>query len=125
MDYARAVALAQRLIDKNGRGITVQQLSATPADANKPWKGAGAPTVAAQATPKGVFVPASGNDLSSFGIDNELLKRVEQVVLIAADGTNAFDEFHRISDGVLFKIEWVRVLKPGDTVIIYAMGVKR
>lgn len=126
MDYARAVALAQRLINKNGRTITVQQLSSTPVDANKPWKGPNAPTVLASATPKGVFLPVSSlNELGLFVADDELLKRVEQVVLIAADGTNAFDTFHRVSDGVLYHIDWVRTLKPGDTVILYAMGIKR
>jgi hypothetical protein len=126
MDYARAVALAQRLINKNGRTITVERLSSTPTDANKPWKGPSAPTVAGSAQPKGVFLPvSSASELGLFAPDDELLKRIEQLVLIAADGVNAFDTFHRISDGVLYRIDWVRVLKPGDTVILYAMGIKR
>jgi hypothetical protein len=126
MDYARAVALAQRLINKNGRTITVEQLSSTPADPSKPWKGPGAPTVAASATPKAVFLPvSSASELGLFAKDDELLKRVEQLVLLAADGVNAFDEFHRINDTVVYRIDWVRALKPGDTVILYAMGIKR
>lgn len=126
MDYARAVALAQRLINKNGRTITIDRLSAVALDVNKPWKGPGAPTVAATVSPKAVFLPhASLSDLGLFAPDDELLKRAEQVALLAADGTNDFTTFHRITDTTMYRIDWVRALKPGDTVILYAIGVCR
>lgn len=126
MDYARAVALAQRLINKNGRLITIDRLSSVPVDADKPWKGPGAPTVDATVSPKAVFLPhASLIDLGLFAKDDELLKRVEQVALIASDGVNDLSGFHRITDVVMYRIDWVRALKPGDTVILYAMGIKR
>jgi hypothetical protein len=127
MDYARAVALAQRLIDKNGRTITIDQLSSVPVDANKPWKGPAVPTVAATASLKAVFLPvSSASELGLFAKDDELLKRVEQVALIAADGVNDLTAFHRITDvGSFWKVDWTRELKPGPTTILYAIGVKR
>lgn len=124
---ARQVALAQRLIEKNGRGVTFQRFSATAADPDKPWKGPGVPTVAQSQATSAVFLPANGAmDLGSLGIDKELLKRVEQVCLVAGiDGTD-LSAFTAILDGSSrFKIDWFRGLKPSDATVLYVFGVSR
>jgi hypothetical protein len=126
MDYARAVALAQRLILKNGRAIDVIRFSPTAADANKPWRGPGTPTVAQTVSTTAVFLPhASLGDLGKLGIDEEMLKRVEQVALVAGGATDlsSFNAF--VDGGSRWKIDWVRELKPGSTSVLYAIGVKR
>ena len=126
MDYARAVALAQRLITKNGRAITVQQLGSIPADVTKPWKGAANPTVVNSVETVGVFVPHAGSeDLGKFLVDEELLKRVEQVVLIAGGGTDLTTYQQVLDEGSVWKIDWIRGLKPGSVTVLYAVGVKR
>lgn len=124
MDFARAVALAQRLINKNGRSVTIQRLDATAADSNKPWRGAGEPTVAQEVPQKAVFLPSSGTDLGGLVTDDELLKRAEQVCLVAGD--TDLTGFNIISDdSIKWKIEWIQVLKPADVIVLYAIGVKR
>lgn len=126
MDYARAAALAQRLIEKNGRDAGFVRLSSTPLDANKPWKGPGAPTVAQTVTQKAVFLPHNGvEELGKFFVDEELLKRCEQVLMTFVGAAN-LSTFHQVSDSsTLWKIKWVRELKPGSTSLMYAMGVGR
>lgn len=126
-DHTEFVVLAQELILEEGRLVTFQKLGAGPADANKPWKGAGAPTVVSQvASVPAVFVPATGSDLGRMVTDEELLKRVEQVALVAPV-QEGFDSFHRIldTDSQLWKIEWMQVLKPASQTILYVVGVKR
>lgn len=126
INYTRAVALANRLISANGRSVTVQQLSAVAADPTKPWLGTGTPTVSATSVVSAVFVPlSSAQDLGKSLVDEALLKDAEQVLLVAANGTD-LTTFHMILDGsVRWKITGVRELKPGPTVILYAFGVAR
>lgn len=128
-DYARFVALAQRLIEANGREITVQKLDATPEEEAKPWNGPGEPTVDEDEEVETYAVNlshASTVDLGALGIDEDLLKRVERVLLVAANGTDELDTFQQILDGEeTWGIDWVRTLKPGPTTILYVFGVKR
>lgn len=126
MDYARAVQLAARLILKNGRQTTLQRLSATASNPAQPWKGPGSPTVAETFQTAAVFLPHTGEvDLGKYLVDDELLKRCEQVALIAG-GSVDLTTFTRFLDGSqIWKIEWVRELKPADITVLYAFGVNR
>lgn len=123
----RQIALAQRLITKNGRSATLQRLSATAVDSNKPWKGPGTPTVAQSQVVDAVFLPANGGiDLGSLGIDKELLKRVEQVCMVAGIRGTDLGTFTVVLDGaVRYKIDWYRELKPSDSAVLYVLGVSR
>ncbi len=125
-DHGKFAALATRLITKNGRLITMQRLSSTAADPNKPWNGPGAPTVAS-AVPNvpAVFVPPGGG-LGRDIVTEDLLQRVEQVALIAPL-QEGLETMHRIidTDGQAWKIDWVQVLKPADKTVLYVVGVTR
>lgn len=129
MTPAAAAALAQRLIAKNGSTINVLKLSAVAVDANKPWKGPGSPTVAQTLPVSAVSVPLSGNTgLSAFGIDVELLKRVDEVYLIPGQGATDLKVFHLIEiSGVRRRIEWIKELRssPLDVAAVYAVGACR
>lgn len=126
MDFARAAALAQRLIEANGRDTVFDKLSATAVDADKPWKGPGSPTVADTVTQKAVFVPHAGNeDLGRYFVDVELMKRCDQLLMTFV-GTKDLTTFHRVTDsGTQWRIEWIRELKPGPTSVLIVMGVCR
>ena len=125
MDFARAAALAAKLIEKNGRLVKVQRLDGTAADSSKPWKGAGTPTVAQSVNARAAFLPHAGTDLGKFFVDEELLKRCEQVALVAGGSVN-FTTFHQFEDGgAKWRIEWVRELKPATVSVLYVFGVKR
>lgn len=126
MDYARAQALALKLIQKNGKEITFQRLDATAADPEKPWKGPGAPTVAQSVDTVGVSLPhASFVDLGFLSVDDELLKRTEQVLLVPGGATDLESFTNVLDQGVRWRIEWVRTLKPATVTVLYAFGVKR
>lgn len=126
-DYVKLAATATRLIKANGRLITLQKLSATPADATKPWNGPAAPTVAVQVTNVGaVFVPPGGSGLGRSVVDDELIKRCDQIALVAPV-EEGLETMSRIldTDGQTWKIEWVQVLKPAAKTLLYVIGVKR
>lgn len=126
MDYARAQALALRLIQKNGKEITFQRLDATAADSEKPWKGPGTPTVAQSVDTVGVSLPhASLVDLGFMSVDDELLKRTEQVLLVPGGATDLEPFTNVLDQGVRWRVEWVRTLKPATTTVLYVFGVKR
>jgi hypothetical protein len=124
-DYVEFVQLAQELIAENGRVVTFQKFAATAVDGNKPWKGAGTPTIAQTKTIPAMFVPASGSGFGRDIVTEELLNRVEQVALIAPTDVS-LEDFHVIlDDGVRWNIDWAQVLKPGATIVLYVFGVKR
>lgn len=126
MDYARAQALAQRLIQKNGKAVTFQRLSATPADPEKPWKGPGTPTVAESHDTVAVSLPhASLVDLGFMRVDDDLLKRTEQVLLVPGGSVDLEPFTNLLENGVRWRIEWVRTLRPATVTVLYAFGVKR
>lgn len=125
-DHARFIELAQRLIDKHGRTVTLEVLSSTPADANKPWKGAAEPTVASSYSVKGVFVPLSSAEALGLKItDNELLRGVNETLLVAATADD-FRSCNSVSDSsVRHRIKFAEVLAPGDQTILYYFGIER
>jgi hypothetical protein len=125
MDFVKLAATVVRLIDKNGRTVTFQALVATAADASKPWEGPASPAVATTVNAKGVFVPASGEELGRALVSEELLARVDEVALVAPNATD-LEPFNVILDGgVRWRVEWVKTLKPADQVLLYVFGVCR
>lgn len=125
-DFTRFAALARRLIAKNGRRVIVQRLSATPTDVSKPWAGPSVPSIAGQIDMYAAFIPHTGSgDLGFMAIDDELLKRCEQIALFAPPCRD-LTEYHQIEDfNRVWKIEWVRELRPGPLPVLYVVGVKR
>lgn len=127
IDYDEIVLTVQELILGTGREVTFQKLGTAAADADKPWKGPGTPTVQASSDQPATFIPASGAGLGrELGVDDGRLKRVEQVCLVApADGLD-MEQFDTVSDGgATYGIDWVHALKPGATVLLWVVGVKQ
>lgn len=125
-DHTKFVLLAQRLIAKQGRAITLRKMSAAAEDPDKPWNGPGEPTVALQVDTGGVFLPAGGTDFSSLSISKEMLARVTQVALVAPNDAYLGEmDVLLDTDNKTYKIEWVSILKPADQICLYAFGVAR
>lgn len=125
IDYAELVAVAQELIEGTGREVTFQKLSATAADTNKPWRGAATPTVESAADLIATFVPATGGGMGRELVSEEMLKRVDQVCLVAPSAYD-MEDFNTVVDGgVTWGVEWVYQLKPGSTVLLWVLGVKQ
>lgn len=120
--YDNSVALAIRLIKKFGRPVTFNQLGGA-SDPATPWK-ATAPSVVSTVTQPAVFVSLSLKDFG-FDLTQEDLEKRATEALLTAPGTMDLVQAHQIVDDVAYTILWVKVLKPGDAVVLYAMGIAR
>lgn len=126
MNYAALVATVRRLIDGTGRVVTFETLSGTPADAARPWRGPAAPTVASSAQQRATFVPAAGTDFGKDWMKDDLLQRCQQVCLTYPATGYDINDCTSIADGGLrWRVDWVQVLKPADTELLFAVGVSR
>lgn len=126
-DYASFVALAQRMIAKRGRTVSVQAFGKPDAAGATPWKATGgtAPLLWSSDQPA-VALPVAGSNLSKIITNKDLLKSVSEVLLIApADGVALAEATAVIDRGTKLTLEWVQVLEPGDTPCLYVYGVKR
>lgn len=124
-DFSALAATAQRLIDANGREVSVVKRGSYAQDTDKPWRATDdyPETVV---TGKAVFV--SGSDLGHNVRDAENVRRADKVALFAADndGGNHLEEFHVIVDGdAEWKITNAEVLQPADTRLLYLFEVER
>lgn len=127
-NYTKLAAIAQRLVSESGRAITLVQFNSTPADANKPWRGAADPRGTPDATlaVDGVFVePSSATKLGMSSEVSDLLKRSSQIIIIAT--TVDISDFQEVidTDTKRWKILGMETLKPGDTTLLYFVGVER
>lgn len=126
--YTEMAAVAQELIDENGRDVTVIRFKQAPADASKPWEGPDDPRTTPDATDivKGCFVPVSGSGLGKETIDADALKRTGDVCLIGPGAGFDLATADELIDGSVHKkITFVQTLKPATTVLIYYVGVER
>lgn len=130
-DYTGNVATAKRLIKNFGRQVTLRKLSNTASDANKPWLGATDPVVSGTSiTVYGVAVPPSSATLLGFSaIPDDLLKTVSQIFILEVGESDpeALDDYTTLvdTDTKEYGILYVEKLRPGETTILYFMGVSR
>lgn len=118
-----AIALAEKLIEKNGETSTVRRkVDGVPADSSKPWEPA-APTF----TP--VVSKAVWLDFEVERIDGELIKTGDQQVLFPAssmtiDPDPALDHVVR-ADGERWTVVGTEVLKPNGQRILVTCQVRK
>lgn len=127
-DHTDFLAMAREMIKEDGRLVSCVKLSKGPADANKPWKGAGVPTETGAVSAYAVFLPHAGElDLGRIISDADLLKKVEQIALIAppSGGQNLDDYTLIIDGGERWRIEVMRTLKPGPIALLHVAGLCR
>lgn len=125
VDYVSLAATAKRLIDANGRTVTLTKQGNTPATASKPWRGQSSPVVST-VSGKAVFVDPSMMGTMFTNEDN--VKRGEQIALFAAsnDAGNDLHLFDTITDdAVVWKILTAKLLAPASTRILYVFEVAR
>lgn len=116
-------ALAQRLIAKHGRKITLVATGA-PNDPTKPWEGGGDDVLFPNIM--SCFVPFQGSGFGETIETASLLTGANEVCLIAPDASIDIASINYIEDGgIRYGIEWREVLKPGDVRIIIGLGVNR
>lgn len=121
------VDTVRTMIAQYGRSVVFQKLDRSAADPARPWLGAGAQQVTTSLSASAVFVPASGESLSGMTVDEELLKRVERVLLVAYPITGEdLENYDQVVDrSKTYTIDWTKPLEPGDQKYLWAMGLKR
>lgn len=124
-DWSTMVATVRRLLDRNGRSVSIQQLGAIAADSTRPWRGAATPTVAVTRTLKACFVPATADEFGRSIANDDMLASVQQIALMEPSDIE-LEKFDTILDGgSRYAIKWSWTLKPGSTILLYAFGVVR
>lgn len=131
VDYAALSQIANTLVAENGRAVTFIKMDRTPADPAKPWRGAAAPTATPAATlaATAVFVePSSASRLGISSEESDLVKRSTQIMMVALGSESSEDlrDYDQVlDDGTHWKITTVEQLKPGDTSLLFFVGVAR
>ncbi len=130
LDYASFRLLAERLIESNGRDLSlVRRDQGNLTDPAKPWRGsteAGTITVVV----KGVFIEFEKEDF-----DGTLVRRGDKRVLIAdksvidegGSATNLkIEDYDHILDGLIrWKIMQAELIEPGPLRIMYDIHVRQ
>jgi hypothetical protein len=126
VDFERLAQTAKRLIEANGRVVTLVIRSRSAAIAAQPWAGGATDTTT---TVRAAFVPASSTGLGrSLQIDPGKFRRLSQVLLVAgASLPSAFDpeKVTRVIDNDrTYNVAVVDVLKPASTALLYSFGIE-
>lgn len=121
VDFASLAATALRLIEANGRAISIRKVTtAAPPDPAKPWIPGAEGTADTAAI--GVFF-----DTERSAITNETIPADQSVLLVAASGLGVTPiGKDRVVDGSdVWEVVKVNTLKPGATVLLYELMVKK
>lgn len=123
IDYAALAATAKRLVEANGRSVTIRKRSRTPADGSKPWRGTTSQVDTSVVT--AVLVPFESKD-----VDGELIRRDDMMCIIAASSTNVsaedLEDYDSLLDGsTIYKIVNTKLYEPGDTRLVYVIQLRR
>jgi len=131
VDYVKLSATAKRLIEANGRVITLIQDNKVPASAAEPWKGA-TPGTETISSISGVFVPP--NTVRQFGLTSlgkgtemiDMIDRSEQIAIVNPE-TRELAQFSHLqeADGTRWGIIGLQILKPADIQLLAFIGVRR
>lgn len=125
-DWTSTIELALRLIANNGRVVQFVKNAPAVPDSTKPWRTTAADeqTVSLPA----VFVPAGGTPLFGFEMmEDELFKKAMQIALVAPEVGATYDltTFHQVVEptGRVWRYSGSNKLQPGDTALLYAIGM--
>lgn len=138
VDYTKLAATAQRLVQKNGRTVTLVRRSTTPANSSEPWKGPadeaatittpGTTTGKVGITVKAVFAKSDAELAELFGLAGEELRRGAKFAFVAGADMTPEDlaTFDTVIDGAdVWQIESSDTLRPGDIALLHALELTR
>jgi hypothetical protein len=127
-DYSRPLATAQRLVARFGRLVALQGVSAGPADANNPLAGPAPAPDPISGIPAAFVEPVGLRSLGLSAQLQALFKNSTQIAIVApVSGTPDFLDMKFLidSDNSIWKINAIETLKPGETIVLYFIGVAR
>jgi hypothetical protein len=130
-------ALAHELISGAGRTVTFGRISKRAADPEKPWKGSGSTedledtfTCDIAQLPDMTLGLIGGSGFGAMGKTDDLFMMSELIVLVAQpvfdpNKTFALANIMIDTDGSRWRIHARKSLVPGNTAIVYALGLVR
>lgn len=125
-NYAPIVVKVQRAIEKYGREITFIQRATDDAPANDPLAGPSETDIESDSV-KCLFVPLTG--MAQLGIlttKTDDFKQCAQVALLPPSAIDYAEQTFLVdADGTTWKLNALDMLKPGDTALLYYIGVTR
>lgn len=140
VDFVKMAAVAKRLIEANGRDVTLYKRDRTPAVAGEPWRGPDStptpPDGLVIGPVKMAFVPATGSGFGKllFSGDETLMQKIDEVGLLAADSIEDLvppfadtdiEAIDTLKDGTrIYKVVEVGHLKPADKSLLFVLGLK-
>ncbi|KKN40611.1 hypothetical protein LCGC14_0731730 [marine sediment metagenome] len=128
--------LAERLINKNGRAVTVKTVVPAPVDPATPWKTDGTATTTTVSA-KAVFLdPEGATTFEELMVKISQGLSVEDRTSIEKAETNAWIPAKSVPNGISIEdtlidgsTEWaissVKLIQPGPTAIVYILGISR
>lgn len=127
-DWTSVINLANRLIERNGRPVQfVQNVKQAAADPDKPWRKTSALGTDTIQTLNAVFVP-DGAGLGFEAMDTNLFREAEQICIVAPELNATYDlaEYHQVveANSRSWRYTGVKKLQPGDTALLYIIGLK-
>lgn len=125
--HAKFAKLARRLIAKHGRIVTIEKLSRTPEDSDKPWRGPDPdPEVGLEySVPvKGVIVEYDDDQ-----IDDDMIRRSDKRLLVGVPASDPVTDFigaDYVRDGdSIYGIVRVQPVEPGETRCMYDIQIRQ
>lgn len=131
IDYARAADRAQALLERAGALVTFERLETAEPDPEKPWDGPEnprSPAAKSVSLPTVAVPPSSASQLGMRTVDEELLRRTSQILIVAPGAAETADlaTFQEVvRDGKRSRINFVETLRPAAQTVLYFVGVKR
>jgi hypothetical protein len=124
VNYVRIAATAKRLIEENGRDVTLIKKTRAPADSAAPWRGPTSPGNTTVDTIKAVIYPKEEKNS-----EGELVYMGYEVAMLAHDSLAAPSDLTTldavVDEGLTYKVTKASKIGPGDTVITYELHLKR
>lgn len=137
-DYTSFVALTNRLVSKFGRQINLFKTTREAADNTKPWNGpqvwddataSNQQSVMVDAVFIGDILPGTGGEVTGTvraTLSPFLTNLGSDIFLVAGSVTVDLKNFDKLLDnGILWNIDSVVSVKPGDVAVLYAIKVSR
>jgi hypothetical protein len=138
VDYVGLAATAERLIADAGRTITFVRMERNPVDSAKPWRSASTPANDSTSSITGkaenrldavavMVEPSSATKLGLSSMKAEEATRSEKIFIVARNAVDVdLDTYDTIVDSaVVWRIQFVEELKPGETSLLYFVGVRK
>lgn len=124
VNYVRIAATAKRLIEANGRNVTLIRKSRTPNDVAMPWRGPTSPGDTTVGIVKAIIYPVKEEEIDGF-----LIKAGMEKATIAHDSLATPQDLRDIDAiidaTVTYKVVKAVVIGPGGVNLVYEFFLER